>query len=490
MIGDQPYGSARGTTERAASGRQSLRIGYLNLPGLDKANDHFVVLKRPLPKAIPGKPTALTAQVYGDGGECDLNLWISDADNEVWQFTFGAIKHTGWQTMTLPLDPSAGGPVQVVVNRRNGKLDYPLQLQGLALENTRNEVISGAIFLDDLRISTVPAAPIVARATITATLTITPTRAGATLTATAATITATRTTTPTQAVATAQPPAPAAPAVLSGHIVYSVWDPGPKTYRLVMRNTSGTDAQEIYYGATQPDFCQAPANRIIANGYLAPKEGTLAIDLGGAVQEVIPNTGDALPACSPDGGRVVFQSAREGRMQIWVHRDIRERDDQASQKLGPYYDGSYPTWSSRSRIFWGGCDWWTGQGNNCGLWQVSEDGMGDPVRVSSGVGDTAPDVTPDGNRVAYMSRGTGRWQVFVASANGGGNTQLTTLGDNGLPTWSPDGRSIAFVSNRDGAWALWVMGATGGSQRKLVALEAGFGLGPIDWTEQRISWGQ
>jgi Tol biopolymer transport system component len=75
------------------------------------------------------------------------------------------------------------------------------------------------------------------------------------------------------------------------------------------------------------------------------------------------------------------------------------------------------------------------------------------------------------------------------STTGGAAAQLTQEGDNGLPTWSPDGRSIAFVTNRSGSWALWVMNFDGSSQRQLAVLEPGFGRGPIDWTDQRVSWG-
>jgi len=89
-----------------------------------------------------------------------------------------------------------------------------------------------------------------------------------------------------------------------------------------------------------------------------------------------------------------------------------------------------------------------------------------------------------------MSRETGHWQIFTAAATGGGNRQLTNEGDNGLPTWSPDGQGIAFVSTRDGGWGLWVMNTDGSNPRKIAVLENGFGQGPIDWTEQRISWGR
>jgi hypothetical protein len=290
------------------------------------------------------------------------------------------------------------------------------------------------------------------------------------------------------------PPTPDAPAgspsaELRGRIAYSIWEAASNTYLIMARGMDGSAPSLIYRGATQPDFCVRPYNRIIANGFSAGLEGTVVIDLDGGVREVIPNTRDKLPACSPDGQRVTFETNREGEWQIWLHRDINVRDDHASYKLGPSYFGHYPAWSSRWQIIWQGCNFWSANGGDCGLWQVPDTGRGTPVRISTGSSDTAPDASPDGSGVAYMSRETGRWQVFTASANGGDNRQLTQEGDSGLPTWAPDGQAIAFVSNRDGRWGLWVMDVDGRHQRRIAALEPAFGQGPIDWTEQRISWG-
>ena len=463
LIGDQKYGTAYGTREKAAEGQRALKIQYENLPGARNRGEHFIVLMRPQSVTIPGQPNALKAQVFGNNDNAFLNLWLRDADGEVWQFTFGQIHHTGWKTLYLPIDPEGEWPVDIVQHKRNAKLDYPLKLVGLVVDNTQTEPISGVIYVDELRLAEQEDLQIAEKSPGSS-----PTKPPV----------ASKETPTTSA------EEPMAPVALIGHIAYSIWNPGLKNYQIQLVNANGTNSHTYYVGATQPDFCLHPRGRMVADGTKAGLEGIMVIENGQA-REVFPNTTDTLPACSPEGQRVVFESRREGGPHIWIHPDINIHDDLASTR---FTFGEYPSWSSKWQIIWKGCDYWAGSGGNCGIWVVP-DGWGSPLRLSSDASDTAPDVAPDGQTVVFMSHRTGTWQVYSVPAYGGELRQLTTQGDNGLPTWSPDGRDIAFVSNRDGGWGLWVMHADGSYQRKIITLEAGFGAGPIDWTRQRISWG-
>jgi TolB protein len=126
------------------------------------------------------------------------------------------------------------------------------------------------------------------------------------------------------------------------------------------------------------------------------------------------------------------------------------------------------------------------------------DGSGE-VKISGDTSDTAPAVSPQGDRIAIMSTGresSGNWEIWTIDRNGGNATRLTNNpAADGLPTWSPDGRSIAFVSNREGVWAIWAMNSDGSNQRKLFNMQGapdGQVLHDVPnskgWLEERISW--
>jgi dipeptidyl aminopeptidase/acylaminoacyl peptidase len=87
------------------------------------------------------------------------------------------------------------------------------------------------------------------------------------------------------------------------------------------------------------------------------------------------------------------------------------------------------------------------------LWRVDTAG-GDPVRLTTGTGDSGPAWSPDGTRLAFLRASDGPAQLWVLPAAGGEPEQLTTLPlGAGRPFWSPDGTRVAFTAPVDGAAA-------------------------------------
>lgn len=81
------------------------------------------------------------------------------------------------------------------------------------------------------------------------------------------------------------------------------------------------------------------------------------------------------------------------------------------------------------------------------LWRVDLP-EGAPRRLTRGVADRAPRVSPDGATIAFL-RGDakGRAQIFVVRADGGEPVQVTdAVGGVGELSWSPDGTRLAFTA--------------------------------------------
>jgi len=72
-------------------------------------------------------------------------------------------------------------------------------------------------------------------------------------------------------------------------------------------------------------------------------------------------------------------------------------------------------------------------------------------------GNAAPQFSPDGRRIAYMSTRSGEWQIWVSNIDGSNARQVSFTESAGTPRWSPDGRSIAFDAPYDDETRIFVV---------------------------------
>jgi TolB protein len=180
------------------------------------------------------------------------------------------------------------------------------------------------------------------------------------------------------------------------------------------------------------------------------------------------------PAWSPDGASIVFRTNRADPSHnvgdIWIMNadgsDERpllvQPGDQRYPTLSP--DGTRLAYMSRS------------DGGTADLWIANADGSDGQMIYDSGREDSAPAWSPDGTTLAFETHGAlggVDGDIFVLDLASGVVTPLTSdppeapVHDEG-PAWSPDGTMIAFTSQRsDPNGDIWIMQADGSDPRRL-----------------------
>jgi TolB protein len=198
--------------------------------------------------------------------------------------------------------------------------------------------------------------------------------------------------------------------------------------------------------------------------------------------------GDAFPALSPDGKRIVFDSNRNRAPQEPLNTSDLFVSDQT-----PLTRGSSATWSPDSKNI---------------AYHRSASGTGLPIKPDPGAAtsdsdifvanvddllsgteqpgnitnspaaiDDDPDWSPDGQRIAFTSHDAAddplnstSAEIYTLDPNDTGASERLTanLEEERGPTWSPDGTRIAFACRRGGPdFEICSMNADGGDQAQL-----------------------
>ncbi|HEX9166927.1 MAG TPA: protein kinase [Gemmatimonadales bacterium] len=155
---------------------------------------------------------------------------------------------------------------------------------------------------------------------------------------------------------------------------------------------------------------------------------------------------------SPDGNRVAYSAAGEGRLELWV-RDLRTGTDTRLASQGQY---SYrPAWTpdGRSVLFV------SNAAGRSAVFQVPADGSGPPTLLLQT--DRAVDeieVSADGQWLIFRQGSGGSREIFARRVTGDTSTidLLDTGAEEFAPTLSPDGRWLAYGSFENGADEVYV----------------------------------
>jgi serine/threonine protein kinase len=272
---------------------------------------------------------------------------------------------------------------------------------------------------------------------------------------------------------------------LIGTIAYPVFN--GTDYDIYFGQADGSARQFFRAQASQPAF-SPDGTRIAFHSWQLDARGLMVVDVSGANLTRTTNfVEDQLPTWSPAGNEIILLTRRSGSRQSQLVRVSSFEEDSTGIVIG---EGEYPT------IGLDGVFVFKGWGNTAFGLQRSSVAFDDVQPVTDVQDDTAPAPSPDGQKIAFMSRRDENWDIYLVNADGSSLQRLTDdPAEDGLPTWSPDGKVLAFVSNRGGSWAVWAMTPAGRDQRQLFQMEGspdGFVGTDIyasrGWTEERISW--
>lgn len=256
-----------------------------------------------------------------------------------------------------------------------------------------------------------------------------------------------------------------------GRLTYTAYDPDAGLYDTYAILPDG-QLVRVADGGDQPCW-QWGSDRLIYRNRLT---GAISmIQPGGQSVALLADARAAWPTFSPDGSRYAYAlQDGAGNWEVYV-----ARTDGAGDPLliGP---GWGPIWGPSGLLAWTGCE----NSEACGIFIDNPDDGEPAVRLTASMNDIALHWAPWGDRLAYMSNGTGSWDIYVLYTTGAVQLLTSDPTAEGLPAWSPDGGTMAFLSYRGERWGIYLMGADGSNVRPLLDL----GTEMPSWQNQRLSW--
>jgi WD40 repeat protein len=238
-----------------------------------------------------------------------------------------------------------------------------------------------------------------------------------------------------------------------------------------MQPRSG-DRLLLQYGTEQGASYSPDGTKIaFMNNYDGDYEVCIMNADGTGTKQLTKNSSfDGYPSWSPDGTKIAFASNRDGDVDIWVmNADGSEQTNITNDD--PWNDDD-PHWSPDGR--WIAIT--TDRYNGLSAELITPDGKSQATIGSVAYATWFDSWSPDGKSLLVDSNRGGDYDIYRYDISGTAPLQWDLMqgkivsDDNaveGPAIWSPDGKEIALSSNRDGDFEVYVMSAEGGPQRQV-----------------------
>jgi Tol biopolymer transport system component len=251
----------------------------------------------------------------------------------------------------------------------------------------------------------------------------------------------------------------------------------------VSRLTNFDSANPAQFFSISPD-----EDRIAYSSGPNERRHIFVVPIGGgeALRVTNDETSDEYPHWMPDGKRIIYSSQRDGIFQTCIAYLDEGRTEQINLGISDTLISDVAP--DGGRILFQQAR------EESDLWKV---GTGDKnetqITFESGL-ELWPDVSPDGKSIVFQAPNEAKHllegPILVRSID---DSQQISVAANGFsPAFSPDGRKVAFLRDADKLINLWITGRNGGDERQVTAGGAwfpGFTEVPYNRTQVRdYSW--